>query len=903
MIAALALTALAGPVLAQAAPPPRETSWLQRRLESGLSEALGGTVHIGQMDVDWTALQASVRDVAISIPAEGASPLTATMTEGRVSLAWSGLTGIAGGDVHITEIVARGATFSCSRAWIDAFRPQERKPGRPVSIQIDRLVVEDATATYVDEAARIRIGTTAMQFHGDWSTARRLLIGEVKGEATVEAPIFDHPWPASVRGGLRIGGGRLEIFSASGSGPGADGELSGTVTWAAGASFTAQGRVNADLAALSSYIAGDLALAGQASGPVQIVYTGGVPIRVTMQARTTALRVGPIVTESAEGEVTVRPGRLDLAQLDGRAYEGRITGTLGLTFGRPMQLEATLEGKGVELSRLIALTGKDLPIDSPADATFTMAGDPGKPRTWKAEGTFASLGSRGSKPGKIPARARGRLSFDQGKVKVAAESLVLAGASLRLALDADLNERGAPIRLTIDGTTDSASATQLATLKLMDALGIARNKFAVEPVTGTGTVSALVSTGRDTAVDLALDLSDGSYSGEPFSRAVLDLAVSGTAIEIRKLEIEGEGTTARGSARFDARTGALDAIDLAAREVRIAQMVARAGVDAPITGRVDILLRGSREAGVFAAEGSVSARNVIVNKEIIDSVEGPIRVEGERVYVEPLVARGLGFIVRGGVAYALETGEAEVTIAKAKFDLASNRTFAELGLSPKGTIETSGSITIARDGPSGLLGIVATDLLVGTGRSGVRELQLGNLEGTGAISPRGLEIAVRSQPSAWTFEAFLGFARSLPLSAGSLLRGPGGRLGSRLRRERRRAPQGAGADGRRPDRATRFSDHGRLRRGRRAPGSPRAHLRRAVSRGSRERTIRLGTGEASGRGGAPRIRGKRLLRRRRGERVSARPGGLGGHRLRLVRDPGRRAGGARRDAARHRGQP
>ena len=752
---------------AQAQPPPaaRTTSWLQRRLELGLSEALGGSVRIGGMDVDWTALQARVRDVAISIPAEGAPPMTATMAEGRVKLAWSGLTGIAGGEIHITEVVTRGATFSLSRAWIDSWKPKPTKGGGPVSVQIDRLVVEDATAEYADEGAHVRLRTSAMDFRGDWSTSRRLLVGEVRADVSVEAPIFDHPWPASVRGGLRLGGGRLEIFGATGSGPGADGELAGTVTWAAGASFTAQGRANADLAALASYIAGDLALSGTASGPLQIVYLGGVPIRVTMQAKTTALRVGPIVTESAEAEVTVRPNRLDVLDIDGRAYDGRVTGTLGLAFGRPIQLTTALEGKGVELSRLIALTGKELPVSCPADVTFSLAGDPRQLATWIGEGTFSSVASERVAAGRIPARGRGRLTFDSGRVRVNVDPLSLADAALRLSLEADLGDKPTPIRLTIEGTTRSARATQLATLRFFDALGIARNRFAVEPVTGTGTVRAVLSTGRDTHVDLALDLSDGSYSGDTFSRAVLDLAVGDAAIDIRRIEIEGEGTTATGSARFDARTGALDRIDLTARGVQIAQILARAGAGGSVSGRLDVDLRGAREAGVLAAQGSVSARGVIVEKEIIDTLEGPIRVEGDRVILESFVARGLGFEARGGLVYDVGKSEAEVTIASARLDLAANRTLAELGLSSKGTIETSGSITIGREGPSGRVGIVASGLLLGTGRSGVRELQLGDLEGTGTISPRGFELAVRSQPSAWTFEAFLGLSRTLPLSA------------------------------------------------------------------------------------------------------------------------------------------
>ena len=782
MIAAALLASVTlGPALAQSPPVERETTWLQRRLETGLSDALGGTVRIGRMDVDWTALQASVRDVAISIPADGAPPLTATMAEGRVKLAWSGLPGIAGGDIHITDVVARGATFSCTRAWIDSFRPKERKGGGPISIQIDRLVVEDATAVYADDGAHVRIATTAMDFRGDWSTSRRLLVGEVRANATVEAPIFDHPWPASVRGGLRIGGGRLEIFGATGSGQGASGELAGTVTWAAGASFTAQGRANVDLAALSSYIVGNLALGGSAEGPVQIVYTGGVPIRVTMQAKTQAVRIGPIVTESAEGEVTVRPAGLDVARLSGSAYGGSIAGSVGLTFGKPLRLAADLTGKSVELARLIALAGKDLPIESPADATFTLSGDPGQPATWSGEGTFSSVANDRVAPGRIPARARGRLTIGDGRVRVEADALTIADASLRLKLEADIREKPAPIHLAIEGTTRSARATQLGTLKIFDALGIARNRFAVEPVTGAGRVSADVVTGRETRIALSLDLSDGSYSGEPFSSAVLDLLADATSVAIRRLDVAGEGTTARGHARFDARTGALDEVDLTARGVQLARVLARGGVEAKITGALDVDLRGTREDGVFAAQGSLFARNVIVDKEIIDTIEGPLRVEGDRVILEPFVARGLGLDVRGGVVYDFEQRQADVTIASARLDLAVNRTLAEHGLVPKGAIDATGSLTITREGPRGLLAIAARGLFLDTGRNGLRELRLGDLEGTGTISPRGFELAVRSDPSAWTFEAFLGFQRTLPLSAvlyfDDLVVGAGGAFG------------------------------------------------------------------------------------------------------------------------------
>ncbi len=767
LVAAFAFALASGGARAQTQADERSTSWLQRRLETGLATSLGGSVRIGRMDVDWTSLAATIGDVAISIPAEGAAPLTATMAEGRVKLAWSGLGGIAGGDIHITEVLARGATFSCSREWIDAWRPKERQGGGAVAIQIDRLVVEDATAEYLDGQKRLRVATRSMDFHGDWSTSRRLLVGEVRASATVEAPLFGQPWPADVRGGLRLGGGRLEIFAATGEGPGARGELAGNVSWGVGASFTAQGRLDADLAALSPYLAGNLPLSGQVEGPLQIVYTGGVPIRVTMQAKTTGLSIGPIATDTARGELTIRPGRLDVGGLDAHAYAGAFTGTVGLTFGQPLGLVTDLAGKGADLSRLIALAGKALPIASSADVTFAIAGDPGRPATWTGGGTFDAVPRAAGIAQAVQARGRGRLIFESGRVRVETEKLQLAEASLRLALAAELKSTPPAMTLAIEGTTRSARTTQLAALTFLDALGVARNRFAVEPLEGAGSLRAAVRTsGRSTTLDLALDLVDGSYAGEPFTSARCDLAVSETMVALRHVELESEGSSVVGSARFDARNGAIDELDVAARGVVVGRLLAKAGVAAPIDGRVDLDLHGSREGGLLAAQGRVTAQKVIVGYEIVDTIEGAVRVEGDRVILDGIVARGHGLEARGRVIYDLVKSEAEVELVSALLDLGSNRTLAEAGLTATGTIRTQGSMTVTPEGPAGLLRIVASDLLLDTGRNGLREIRLGDLQGTGSISPRGLELAVRSMPeAAWTFDAFLGFARVLPLSA------------------------------------------------------------------------------------------------------------------------------------------
>ncbi len=771
---------------AEALPPARSASWLSRRLETELAKALGGSVRIGRIDVDWTTLAATVGDVAISVPADGAPPLTATISEGRVKLAWSGLSGIAAGQIHISEVVARGATFSCSREWIEAWRPRANGDGDAVEIRIDRLIVDDATAEYADHQQRVRVQARSVDFRGDWSTSRRLLVGEVHAQATVEAPVFDRPWPATVRGGLRWGGGRLEIFGATGEGPGATAELAGNVTWSAGASFTAEGRLDADLAALSPFVAGDLGFAGRVEGPVQIVFTGGTPIRVTMQAETKGLRIGPIAIDTARGRLTIRPGSLDIASLDARAYNGVFGGTVGLTFGQPIALQTDLHGSGADLGRLIALSGKEIPISCAAEVTLNIAGDLGRPATWIGGGTFAGSPVAGAAANeRIPTAARGSLTFDSGRVRVDADPLDLAEASMRLRFDSEIATVPPATRLSLGGGTRSARATQLAALKILDALGVESNRFAVLPVAGSGRFDASARTGRKTEFDLSLALTDGSWSGERFTSGVLDIAVDATTVHIRRVELTREGVTVLGRARFDGHNGELDEVHVEARGVGIATLLAKAGLEAQVDGRVDLTLRGGRDRGVFSAEGHASASGVIVGHEIVDTIESPVRVDGNHIVLEEIVARGLGFAARGRLTYDMTTGVAEVDLDRARLSVARNRTLADAGLTAEGTIEARGPITITRDGPSGFLGLVATKLVLDTGRSGVHEVQLGDLSGTGMISPRGLELAVKSRPEeAWTLEGFLGFAPTLPLSAvlyfENLVVGAGGVLGESI---------------------------------------------------------------------------------------------------------------------------
>jgi len=765
----LAMVLGASVVPAHAAPgPPEGASWLERRLVAAFHDATGGTLTLGGIDVTWTALTATITDARIEIPAsDGGPPLTAAIGRAQVELAWSGLAGIGGGEIHLVRVVASNASFNCTREWIEAWRP--RNVGResaPVSLRVDRLEVTDGTAEYRDLGQKLVLRAAHVRYAADWSLARRLLVGEAAGDVAIEAPFLARELPASVRGAVRIGAGRIEIASASAEAPGARGEVSGTVTWGAGTSFTAEGRVSAELSALDPYLAGTLGLAGTASGPFQVIYTGGAPVRVVTSASTTGFRVGPIVTESASGELTLRPGRLTVERIDAQAYGGRFTGSVGIDFGPRLALDTDLVATGADVRRLSALTGRSLPLASTADLTLAIAGDPAHPASWTGAGTIDAKPRASPGAGQVVVRGKARLTFEKGTVRLVSDRLEMGEGAFRLDLSAGLAVRPPPIRLAIEGTTRDAAATQAAALAFLDALDVPRNRFVVTPLTGRGTLRASVIAGAAVSLDFGADLADGSWMGETFDRTEVDLSVDAHAATVRSVSVRRGGGELSGSLRYDLDAGALDRVDLHARDAPLGAILAAHGVDAGLDGRLDLDLAGDRALGLFAAQGAVSGRGVTLARETLEEFDSPVRIEGSTVILERISARGEALRFDGRALYDLNEGRGSILADPVVVDLARSRSLVEAGVSAAGQIEARGSVAISAEGPSGDLTLAASGVSIDTGQPGLQSVALGDLTGSVLLSGTGASLSVRALPeSAWTLDAFLGWKSTLPLSA------------------------------------------------------------------------------------------------------------------------------------------
>jgi outer membrane protein insertion porin family len=753
-------------LLAVAAAAAEDRSWLQGKLETGFSEALGGTVRIGSMDVGWTSLAATVRDVTITLPAEGAPPLTVSISQARVKLAWSGLTGLAGGSIHITELDAEGAEVSCSREWVEHWRPKPKKTARSVEVRVDHLAVRGSAFDYRDAAQRLLIRVRDIEASGDWSTYRRLVIGEASGRAEIEAPLFRTPFPVSARGGVRVGAGRVEIFAARAEGPGTVAELeSGTVSWGTGTSFTAEGRTTADLAAIHPFLATRLPLGGTVSGPVQVILAGA-PVRVVLpQARTQRLFVGPVVTESATAGLTIRPGRIEVRALDAAAYGGRFQGDVDLAFGKQLQLTTDLKGEGADLGAIVALTGKTLPVAATAAVTLRVSGDPGALATWTGEGTFDAVPRAPDPARRIPARGRGRVVFADGAVRVTSDRLELAGATLSLALSSPLPPTAPEVALTLSGTTRDAAATQAAALRMLDALGVPRNRFSQEPLAGHGAIRADVRAGAKPSLALELDLFDGSWMAQAFDAAHVLIDSGPDRVALEKVRVARGEESFEGRAVLSVPSGALAEVDVRGGGLRLGPLLASAGYDVPVDGRLDLALRGDDRTGELLAEGHAFLAGATIGREIVDWVEGPLRVEGNLIAMPGLTVHGTGIDARGSASYDFVRHESQVHLDPVTLHLGGLRTLAEAGLFASGDVEIRGPVAIDGAGPSGFLTLAASAARVGT-EAAARQVGLGNFTGTAALAPEGIELAVRSdEESAWTFDAFLGWQSTVPISA------------------------------------------------------------------------------------------------------------------------------------------
>src|SRR5262249_4517521 len=157
-------------------------------------------------------------------------------------------------------------------------------------------------------------------------------------------------------------------------------------------------------------------------------------------------------------------------------------------------------------------------------------------------------------------------------------------------------------------------------------------------------------------------------------------------VDLRRLDVARGDEAVAARLRFDGKEAALGSIDLSSRSVSIATILAKAGIEAPVDGTLDLTLRGDRDESGLAAAGHATARGVRVGREIFDTVDADLVIEGDLVVLRNVQVRGSGIDARGTVTYHIASKQAEIDVDRAVMDVAQDRTLAEAGLGGQGTV-------------------------------------------------------------------------------------------------------------------------------------------------------------------------------------------------------------------------
>ena len=171
--------------------------------------------------------------------------------------------------------------------------------------------------------------------------------------------------------------------------------------------------------------------------------------------------------DRARGDLTIRPGRLDVANVGSARLRRRVHGHgRARVRSTPLMLETDLAGKGADLARLIRLCGRDLPIASTGRRDLQDRRRAGEARDLeRRRNVRRGAHARSGSPDGFPPRGSGRLTFESGRVRVdgreARSPRRLAGPEARSRPGTGCRRDPARAR----GTTRDARATQLAAQK------------------------------------------------------------------------------------------------------------------------------------------------------------------------------------------------------------------------------------------------------------------------------------------------------------------------------------------------------------------------------------------------------------------------------------------------------
>ena len=102
----------------------------------------------------------------------------------------------------------------------------------------------------------------------------------------------------------------------------------------------------------------------------------------------TSLEDSRVTVASLEGDARYESGTLELSRLEGKAFDGRVGGSLRLDIGDELHFDTTLAGTGLSAAQLLEFVNVPLPLGGRVDASLEARGEPVSTATWSGTGEF-----------------------------------------------------------------------------------------------------------------------------------------------------------------------------------------------------------------------------------------------------------------------------------------------------------------------------------------------------------------------------------------------------------------------------------------------------------------------------------------------------------------------------------
>ncbi len=730
------------------------------RIESAFAAATGGSLRIGSLCVHPLRLEAEARDVSASVPAEGAEPLEASAARLRVKLAWQGLVSLGLGRVRLAEVETEAAQIALTPEFLAEYARREPR-GKGLHIRVDRLHVAHGLVRWADRRAPLDLEARDVSIEASWSSFLGALAGEADLSISLRRPPFARPYPLRVRSSFVLTESRVELRGSRVTAPGLDGTFRANVARSEGAPYTGRVSLVADLGALGEWLDPSFPeIAGEARADLVLDGLEG-DLRAVGPVRVREGRLGPIRATEASGRVEFHERRLAVRGLEARAFGGSLRGSVDVDLSDPVRFDARVSGSEVDVGSVLALARLPLPVSARAAVDLELRGEPAAPETWEGGGRIAA------EPGPaalgIPARMEGPFEFRTGRFVIPGAALETEATRLDLAVDVALAPEAGMSRAAISGETRSGGRTLEEVLRVLGSLGIELPAIVREPIAGQGRFRTAVELGEDPAVEVDVDLAEGSWSGETFDRGTLSLRVAGGRLDLRSLALEDASQRLRASCVLDTASSSIERVDLEMEDVRLARVLRRLGSDLDADGRIGGSLALRR--GAAGLEGGGEAM-LLEGRVLGEPLElGRVRLEARDGVLEArdVEVSGLALEGRLSVRVGMESGSGDVRVESARLDVSKVAALRRRGLDVGGELLAQGQVRFGADGTTGEVSLAGSEFRIGEGR-------LGKIGGILRVSPDALGFEVEGREEArWRVAGSVGWEDSLPIRATAVL--------------------------------------------------------------------------------------------------------------------------------------